>query len=171
MEVYTNTIRNMTDEIDKNSLRGSRFVRATEINALTEIIKIKLIIMCKSLLEQISVLNEIPSSIHKRIDIVNCFFATLMDCPEFLAYFPKFRSVTESKAKELIDEIKSLNLEPLEILQDYIFYLSMLKVRSDYVEYNPALHAYKVVNSTVPLKTNRYNLRSKKQKIENNKTA
>lgn len=173
MESYTNVIRMMADDIDKVSSRGARFVRATEIKPFTKEIRKPLVEAYRNMLDQITILHKMPFTVDERVDVVRRFFTTLMEYPEFLTSFPKFRFVTENKAKELSQELSLLNLPQLEILQDYMFYLNMLKARSDYVEYNVFIHGFinkptePLVNITLPVvepKKHSYNLRIRKTK-------
>lgn len=157
MESYTNIIRMMADDIDKVSSRGARFVRATEIKPFTKEIRKPLVEACRYMLDQITILHKMPFTVDERVEVVKRFFTTLMEYPEFLTSFPKFRFVTENKAKELSQELSHLNLPQLEILQDYMFYLNMLKARSDYVEYNIFIHGFinkptePLINITLPV--------------------
>jgi len=167
MKAYTNTIRKMADNIDEESSRGSRFVRATEIKPFTQEDKSTIVKRCKSLLDEITTLHSIPSTIYERIDVAYRLFISLMEYPEFVATFPRFRVVSEEKAKELIYEISRINRTGLEILYDYAFFLNMIKLRSDYVEYTPVLDKPVGECKEKVKEAHTYNLRSKKQKIEN----
>jgi hypothetical protein len=164
MEAYTNSIREILDNIDQSSSRGSRFVRATEIKPFTQEDKSRIVKNCKTLLDEITELRNVPSAIYERIDVVYRLFMSLMEYPEFLARFPKFRVVSENKANELMYEISSINLTRLEILYDYTFFLNMIKLRSDYVEYNPVIHGTVSESEKEEKETHSYFLRSKNQK-------
>jgi len=181
MESYTNTIRLMANTIDKVSSRGARFVRATEIMPFTEEIRKLLMETCKCMLDQIAILHKMPFTVDERVEVIQRLFTMLMEYPEFLTSFPKFRFASENKANELTEELNRLNMPPLEILQDYKFYLNMLKARSDYVEYNVFIHGFtdkwkttlpvvELVNkwkNSLPVaesKKHTYNLRDRKTK-------
>jgi len=164
---FTNTIRNMADEIDNSHMRANIFLRATEIRPFTPEIKTALVKLCSNMLGQLEILRNIKGPYEERVEIVNKLFLTLMEYPEFLALYPKFRMTTEMKQKELMNEIANIpNLEESVVLKDYKYYLSMLKARADYKEYYEMIHAKPVehvnpLEHVKPLVQHHYNLRSR----------
>ena len=160
-----------------NTTRGDMFVRVTEMRPFTEEHKIALSTCISSMIEQ----NDIhkiaqPKSHQERVVIIENTFKTMMEYPEFLAKYAKFRVTSEAKLDEIKSEIKKLNFPESIVLNDAKYYMKMLAARPDYIEYNCFLHGFVNDSSNVnrlpivnhipkvlekPKSTHSYNLRSR----------
>jgi hypothetical protein len=126
-----------------NFNRAENFIRVTEVRPFTQTHKITLINYIKSMLEQISIHRTAqPSNRNERVIIAEKLFQTLMDYPEFLSTYPKFRITVNNKIHEIINDIKFYNLPESTLINDAMYYMKMLSARPDFIEYNCFIHGF-----------------------------
>ena len=112
------------------------FIRATKVKPFTVELKNACANRC------IALLNEFKTvySLEQKREIMIRIYTTLMEYPEFLAKYHKFRATAENKVIQHILELHTLNLPRSQVMEDFVDYLSILKMRSDYV--NTPSHRY-----------------------------
>lgn len=164
MDQYINTLRSMADEIDSDYSRGKMFIRVTELKPFSVDMRKELVKLCTNMIDQISILHNIPNSSLQRLTIITRLYSTLMEYPEFVASFVSLRNMTEKKCNEFLEDIKNKDLPRSQILEDYQYYLSMLQKRPDYVDSNVFPHNFNTpctsTSISQPKPTHNYYLRS-----------
>ena len=112
------------------------FIRATKVKPFTVELKKACETRCMALLNEFKTVYRVE----QQREIMIRIYATLMEYPEFLAKYHKFRATVENKVIQHILELRTLNLPRSQVMEDFVGYLSILKMRSDYV--NKPSHRY-----------------------------
>lgn len=149
-----------------NYSRGDMFIRATEVKPFTAELKNECVTRIKATLDELKMVHTAV----ERSELITRMYATLMEYPEFLAKHHKFRDTAERKVIHHVLELQKLNLPRSQVMEDFVYYLPMLKMRSDYVEHSEFPQNFIipcVVNNPVleQKPTHHYNLRPRNVKV------
>lgn len=136
--------------------RAYRFVRATEVHEFTSEYKAAYTTVIKSMLEQLLILNATNKNLEDKVLIIENMYMFMMEYPEFLAKYAKFRIAVVNKMYELENDLAQKNHEKSLVFNDVKYYMKMLSARPDYIE--TTTHT-DFIKPCIETPTHSYNLR------------
>ena len=133
--------------------RQTNFVRATVIDYSCDTG-----ILLRNVSNLLVDIEKSKSSLSKQEQLaaIEELYLAIMDVPEILCHYPKFRTVAIEKAKECNSNLHSLRHGKSMVLSDFMYYCEMIKIRPDYMRLEDD---YPTIVERV--KTHNYNLRSR----------
>jgi len=137
--------------------RNSYFVRATIVNYSYEMKSI--INLAVNMLKSYDMKKSNLCVVERCADIEEIFLL-IMNHPEILCHYPKFREICITKANDCNDSLHAIHIEESKILSDFRYVCEMIKIRPDYLD-NSSEQVEDSNKVSQVKNTHNYNLRSR----------
>jgi len=133
------------------------FIRVVEVHSFPSEKRHYVVELCKSLIHQQEILKNAGKSIYRQLEPIKEFFKVVLENPELISRYPRFRNMCSYKIDEITKSLNRKDIPVPYIFEDVPDILKLLESRSDYVKDEPL-----PLPTPTPTPTHTYNLRPRK---------